>query len=401
MAEETKLEILIANLGTDSKSTVSDKDRQALIENFFSSILKTRPHFVFAQEAKISENKTSRITVPGSKVNQIDYVKTCLGNETHVYSTVEVEEFKANPIIKTQQTKKKKKINTYNPYSVHNVIFWNEALDAVKTISLEGEFEIQFQLAKKVLVGISYKRFQVCKLTRANRAILLVNFHGEQKMLADEKMQSFRVYLQFFQKIKIDEGCDYLVIAGDFNFNLTKLETDKKNKNFLESLELMVVPYERQRKNNANLLKEKVDGLICSKALWKKGQEVAVYHDIAEEKELATVDGNCTRVVPSKVPQDVLDHDPILFTLWIPEAEPEEGEGAREGQGDGKGSDGPENKDGESGRNNKKKTGKTESEMKKKQSKEGPTRAEPEGGEGAEASSSSKKKETEVRTIKK
>ncbi len=39
--------------------------------------------------------------------------------------------------------------------------------------------------------------------------------------------------------------------------------------------------------------------------------------------------------------------------------------------------------------------------MKKKQSKEGPTRAEPEAGEGAEASSSSKKKETEVRTIKK
>jgi hypothetical protein len=349
MSTETKLEILIANLGKDNKSTVSDKERQAPIEHFFSNIFTTRPDFVFAQEVKISEEKKYYQTLPDSKIDQMSYVQDCLGG--NVYRVFQEEEFKDNPIINTE-TENNRKINTYNKYSVYNVIFWNKDSKTVQTISLHGDVEVSLPM-KNVLVGISYKRFRICKLTKGDhQSVLLVNFHGEHKMLADEKMQSFRAYLQIFQQLKEKEKCNHLVIAGDFNFDLDTFKNNHLNKNILESLNLMVVPYTPQRmgkdtKGNPKL-KDKVDGLICDKALWKNGQEVVVYHDTKKEKP-ATVESNWTHIVSSKVPQAVLDHDPILFTLWIPEAGAgngaevgtgaEPGAGARGGAGAGAGTE--------------------------------------------------------------
>jgi len=75
--------------------------------------------------------------------------------------------------------------------------------------------------------------------------------------------------------------CNFLVIAGDFNFNLDQF--DLQHDRYLDKkYNLKVVPYESQRlrknKNGDIVPKVKFDGLICSKELWVATNEVVVYH---------------------------------------------------------------------------------------------------------------------------
>ena len=144
----------------------------------------------------------------------------------------------------------------------------------------------------------------------------------------DYKFETFQLYLDIFQQIKHKAECEYLVIGGDFNFDLESFE--KNREEILAEFDLMVVPYKHQRglrlsedQQITGALSSKVDGLICSKDLCNTPIDVVVYHNFDEEtirtlNATEANNGSNTRFVGSGVSDKILDHDPILFTITIP-----------------------------------------------------------------------------------
>jgi hypothetical protein len=251
MSEDEKIVILITNLGSVNKSNVSEDNRRAAISNFFEKYLTTKPDFVFVQEIQKS---------------QIDELKKSLEKnkgmltQTHQYAHCQVKEYGSS----------------------HNAIFWNDEKKEGQTVTEHKDVwqENGVQLGSCDEFQISSKRFRFTVLTRGIRSVLLVNYHGERNGIAEkERVQNFLVYLQLFQKFKVQRDCNYLVIGGDFNFDLDTFA--ENNQTFLdEKYNLKVVPYQSERKRKTkkgNIRNDKVDGLICDKEMWIEDAKVEVF----------------------------------------------------------------------------------------------------------------------------
>jgi hypothetical protein len=350
------LEILVANLGKGSQpknkedtaqaapraiteaeaKAQAEAERQKKLKIFFET-LETRPGFILAQE--IQSWGIDCVTESLKQKTNIDYLHCkVLEYGTSLNAIIWNKNFTVKP---------------------HTDV-WNKK----KLIPIELEACNEFQ--------ISSRRFRFAVLTRGRsvgsvRSVLIVNYHGERNGISDkERVSNFLVCLKLFQDFKEMRKCKYLVIAGDFNFDLDQF--DLQHDQYLdEKYKLKVVPYESQRlRKNQNgdiVPKVKFDGLICSKELWEATNEVVVYHysdrtrgggasqmqegmdyapynpedDNAPDDEegarggaseakktknpIATdrvVPTGKTRVVASGIPQKDLDHDPIFFKLSWP-----------------------------------------------------------------------------------
>jgi hypothetical protein len=151
--------------------------------------------------------------------------------------------------------------------------------------------------------------------------MIIVSFHGNYRMTEEIRFKNLRNYLNFFQYLKKLTKSKYLIVGGDFNLDMDEYSAQKKLDNkgnvkmtetILKDLGLKIVPYESQRKKKNGERAKKIDALICDKKL--RCDEVVVFHNSREEEE-----ENLTRVLPSEIPPNVLDHDPVMFKLWIPE----------------------------------------------------------------------------------
>ena len=243
--EEEKLVILVANLGKGSTSNASDDDRLNAVSNFFAKTLReTHYDVVFAQEVS-----------PNTQVND---VQNLVGFSCSV----------------------RENSNSYT------ATFWRENVKITDHSNVWPE-SVLLVPGRIQESDQRMKRFRMCKLTRGERSVLLVNFHGNTKIKENknkknkvnkkDKVTIFLEYLAKFQQIKVSENCDFLVVGGDFNFDLDTFARGYQN--ILDGYNLMVVPYQHQRmKADMTGLKEKIDGLICDKELWRESEQVVVYH---------------------------------------------------------------------------------------------------------------------------
>jgi hypothetical protein len=298
MSEDEKIVILVANLGSNNKSNVNEEKRRKAISNFFEKILTEKPNFVFAQEVQDSTSKHG---------SQIAYVRESLGSH---FGHCQVKEYGSS----------------------YNAIFWEDSQTIAEHKDVWQNESVLLDSCDEF--QISSKRFRFIVLTSGRRSVLLVNYHGERNGITEEeKMQTFLVYLKLFQKFKVKRGCDYLVIGGDFNFDLDNF--DRRNQMLLDqSYNLKVVPYQSERERRTkkgNILRDKVDGLICDKEMWNEDEKVVVYQrENTEGRGENTSHGSqdynytgvdltqLTTIENSQISVDILDHDPVLFTLRLP-----------------------------------------------------------------------------------
>jgi hypothetical protein len=241
MSEDKKIVILVTNLGRVNNSKVPEDNRRTAISRFFEKDLTKEPLFVFAQEIQNS---------------QIDKVKESLEKRSGPpYAHCQVKEYGSS----------------------HNAIIWKDGQTVTEHKDVWQKNGVQLGSCDEF--QISSKRFRFTVLTRGERSVLLVNYHGERNGMAEkERVQNFLVYLKLFQGVKMERDCNYLVIGGDFNFDLDTFA--ENNQTFLDNnYNLKVVPYQSEikRKTKKNILNIKVDGLMCDKEMWIEDENVVVF----------------------------------------------------------------------------------------------------------------------------
>lgn len=320
MSEDEKIVILVTNLGRVNKSNVTEDDRKIVIANFFENFLSKNPDFVFAQEIQNS---------------QIPKVKESLEKRSEVsYSHCQVKEYGSS----------------------QNATFWKKEGQTVT-----DHKDVWQKVGDET--HINSERFLFTVLNSGNRSVLLANYHGERNGIAEEeRVRNFLVYLKLFQRVKVERDCDYLVIGGDFNFDLDRIDI----LNFLdEKYNLKVVPYQseiKRKTKKGNILNDKLDGLICDKEMWIEDKKVEVFqrqavpigggrapqgfhqlYDFTDDDYSDDDDDNLvnrarvggkkppapqkvdqtqyakfTLNIPTGIPGNVIGHDPVLFTLRLP-----------------------------------------------------------------------------------
>jgi hypothetical protein len=261
MSDYIEAPVMIANLSKNCNCPISNRQRENVIGNFFRNV-SPKPYLILSQEAYVRSDAT---------LDQIDTVLKALPSDWESCSN---EEFGTEFFQK------------------YNVIM----NDSSKVVFETNNFSFD----------VDTRRFAISKYSIQDELLLVVSFHGYHRMNMVKKTENLKKYLQGFLEMKRQSGCNHLIIGGDFNIDLDNFETEEWQ--FLEELNLKIVPYQNQRDGS------KIDGLICDKAIANLGVAVTVYSD----KDAATDDEENTTVSLSGLPRFTMDHHLILFNLKLP-----------------------------------------------------------------------------------
>jgi hypothetical protein len=266
MPDYIELSVLIANLNKNRNCPITNKQREDEIEHFFEN-LNSEPDLVLLQDAYVEVN---------SRIDQIRTLQNALSdNWKFCYQTeCKTEIFEKNNAILSDSSQIQ--------YATSDFIF-SQDIDRSK-----------FCIAK-------YDFGRGCSF-RERETLLVVSFHGTRKMDVDQKLRQLKTFLQEFKKLKHKSKSAHLIIGGDFNVDLDLFGREESE--FLEDLDLKIVPYQNQEAR-------KCVGIICDKEIVKLG--VSVFTD-----QTNTFKDKDTEVVCSGMSPATLIHHPILFNLKFP-----------------------------------------------------------------------------------
>jgi len=347
MAAPMKISILVSNIDK-ANDNLTDEHRKSALTGFFNQ-LQQNPEFILLQEVQNVKETQNRQTI--KEIKQIEYLRDAL-KPKNIYLHIEEEEGSSNEEIeKDQHGNIYRKVKSFN--TIMHIKEKNFDVGTKTQIWPDPDPEVSITFEKQSKILLHTSRFCIGQFTVQENGVklLLVCFHGHHKSLTiPEKRINLRYYLRLFQKVKESSKSNFLIVGGDFNLDLDDFEElekfEKFEPNILNELGLKIIPYNPQRLGADGKKKKKVDGLICDERLLLKPMEVTVFHHfpkdckiISQIKETANkkkeveiveckdkcssmdFEEDATNVVCSHVPAEILDHDPVLFTLWIPTLE--------------------------------------------------------------------------------
>jgi endonuclease/exonuclease/phosphatase family metal-dependent hydrolase len=171
--------VLIANLNKNKQCTITNKQRENEIKNFFEYVLSPEPDLIILQDAYVRVD---------SSIDQIDTVMKALSGDWAFFKKVEFET---------------------GSYQKCNAILNNRS-----TVKFEPE-DFSFHS------DIDESRFEVSKFFAAGEeSILVVSFHGQLKMKTAERERQLKTLLRALKTMKRQTGSGHLIIGGYFNVNL-------------------------------------------------------------------------------------------------------------------------------------------------------------------------------------